>query len=99
MTSINIISKLNYLIILNLFFLTLQNEIYAQNLKRKEYIVCYWEVLYLNATSEDKKIIFSPKEEAFKTSLIEKCGESPFKVKRDKNKIYLKLKNNKLIRY
>ncbi len=99
MTLINIISKLNYLIILNLFFLTLQNNIYAQNLNRKGYMICYWEVLYLNATSEDKNIIFSPKEEDFKTNLIEKCGESPFKVKRDKNKIYLKLKNNKLIRY
>lgn len=94
--NINLGNK-HFIIYVLIFFTFFNTEVYAKRLTRKNYLVCYWNLLYDKNFPKDNKLIFNLKDEEFKTTLIKKCGQSPFE--RDKKKIYLKLKNNKLIRY
>ena len=80
-----------------LFLIFSSSSVFAEKLTRDNYLLCYWNLLYTKTTSDNEKIIFNPKEESFKSDLLKKCGKSPYE--RDKDKIYLKLQNNRLIRY
>ena len=80
-----------------LFLIITNSNAFSEQLTRKNYLVCYWNLLYSRTKSDNENIIFNPKEEEFKSDLLNKCGKSPFE--RDKSKIYFKLENNRLIRY